>query len=126
MSKKNYGNYFKAESVSSEEATRIPTDIKTPRVPIVEQESVSVEPEMEEVVEPTPEPAPAPVYGTVTDCSKLNIRTNPHTQSEVLCKVDAGAQLTIDLNKSTTEWYKVCTASGVEGYCMKKFVALKK
>lgn len=117
MSNKNYGKYFKGES------TPETNDRKTPQAPIV-----TVEPEAEEKVvdvasEPVPVP-PAPVYGTVTDCSRLNIRKSPYKQSEPLCVVDRGTQLTIDESQSTVDWYKVYTASGVDGYCMKKFVTL--
>jgi hypothetical protein len=31
----------------------------------------------------------------------------------------------IDEKESTEEFYKVCTAAGIEGFCMKKFIAIQ-
>lgn len=46
------------------------------------------------------------VIGVVTDCLKLNIREKPSKDSN-------------------DDWYAVCTATGIEGFCMKKFVAVR-
>lgn len=74
-----------------------------------------------------PEGAEAPVEemtGIVTDCRKLNIRAKPDIDSEVLAAVNCLDELRIDPSASIDEWYAVCTAVGVEGFCMKKFVAV--
>lgn len=31
----------------------------------------------------------------------------------------------IDMGSSNDGWYAVCTATGIEGFCMKKFVAVR-
>lgn len=72
---------------------------------------------------------PKTVTGVVTNCSKLNIRTKPTKitkKPNVVREVPSGTQLIVDLDKSTGDWYKVCTADGVEGFCMKMYVTLKK
>lgn len=77
--------------------------------------------EIEEVIEP----ASAPMFGVVTDCSRLNIREEPSIEAEVLCTVKENSELMISPDESTEEWLHVYTKAGLDGYCMKKFVAIK-
>lgn len=65
------------------------------------------------------------VIGVVTDCLKLNIRQRPYKDSEVVAIVSCLDELSIDIEASTNDWYAVCTAAGIEGFCMKKFVAVR-
>lgn len=65
------------------------------------------------------------IVGVVTDCLKLNIRREPCKDSEVVAIVTCLDELKIDLNASTDDWYAVCTVVGIEGFCMKKFVAVR-
>lgn len=65
------------------------------------------------------------IFGIVQNCTKLNVRKLPDKTAVPMCVVTVGTELQIDINKSTVEWYSVRTASGVEGYCMKKFIAVK-
>lgn len=67
----------------------------------------------------------AEVFGVVTDCLRLNIREKPAKDSAVVTIVTCLDELKIDPDNSTDDWYAVCTASGVEGFCMKKFVAVR-
>lgn len=66
-----------------------------------------------------------PVVGIVKGYVKLNIRKEPNLEADVLTEVLSGSILFINDEESTDEFYKVCTASGLEGYCMKKFVSIK-
>jgi len=63
--------------------------------------------------------------GLVTDCNKLNVRERPTVESPVVCEVVSQTELMIDEKESTEEFYKVCTAAGIEGFCMKKFIAIQ-
>lgn len=65
---------------------------------------------------------PEAIVGTVVNCKKLNVRKNPDANSQVLFTIDKDAEVLIYLESSTAEWYKVL-ANGLEGFCMKKFVA---
>lgn len=60
--------------------------------------------------------------GVVVDCVKLNVRMEPSSNSEVIGQINASSNLEVYENESTEEFYKICTHSGVEGYCMKKFI----
>lgn len=68
---------------------------------------------------------PATVTGTVTGCSKLNVRAKPSTDSEVVTILNGDSEVAIDPARSTNEWLKITTAAGVEGFCMRKFVNAK-
>lgn len=65
------------------------------------------------------------MFGVVTDCLKLNIREKPDKNSGIVTVVACLTELKIDPIMSTDDWYAVCTASGIEGFCMKKFVAVR-
>ena len=86
-----------------------------------EQINNSEFPMAEEVVEDV---RPEPKTGVVTDCLKLNVRTKPDKDSDIVCEITASTNLVIDEEESTEEFYKICTYSGVEGYCMKKFITI--
>ena len=64
------------------------------------------------------------ILGVVDNCGKLNVRFRPNPHSDVECVLDADAEVMIDEDESTNEYYKVITASGVEGYCLKKYITV--
>lgn len=84
-----------------------------------------VEPEVKEetVVEPEPEtPEPEVVTGRTT-ADKLNVREEPEVDPEnILGTIDKGTEVMIYVNESVGDFYKVCTAKGLEGFCMKQFI----
>lgn len=79
---------------------------------------------VEEVIEEVVNEAPKAV-GHISNCEKLNIRTEPNANGEVVTILPVGTELSIDLSESNDEWYKICTLHGIEGYCMKKFVYVR-
>ena len=84
-----------------------------------------VEAVVAEVAEPVVEEVVAkPVVGVVINCMKLNVRKKPQPNATILCEVKAASELVIDEAASTNDYYKVCTAAGVEGFCMKKYVSV--
>lgn len=74
------------------------------------------------------EPAEAEVAktlkGTVSGCAKLNVREEANLFAEVVGQLNKGAEVAIDELESTEDFYKIYTASGMAGFCMKKFVTL--
>ena len=68
---------------------------------------------------------PMTVTGTVAGCTKLNVRSNPAVDADILAVVDNNTVVEIDPARSDNEWLKITTASGVDGYCMRKFVSAK-
>ena len=66
-----------------------------------------------------------PVIGFVVDCGRLNVRREPKEGAKIVSVVPAGVGLTIDEGKSVDGWFSVCTESGIKGFCMKKYVAVR-
>lgn len=64
-------------------------------------------------------------YGVVADCENLNVREAPNPDATVVKIIDKDSEVMIDESESTDDFYKVCTASGVEGFCMKQFIAVR-
>lgn len=58
----------------------------------------------------------------VVNCNYLNVREAPDPEADVLTVVEKGAEILIDFDVSTDDFYSVCTETGVEGYCMKQFI----
>lgn len=67
-----------------------------------------------------------PFIGVVTDCLRLNVRKEPDADAEVVAIIDALSQVTVDLENSTELFCKVRTAAGIEGFCMKKYIQLRR
>lgn len=63
--------------------------------------------------------------GVVTDCVQLNVRKNPNKTAEVVCKIDCLTEVMIDEAESTEDFYHIYTEAGIDGYCMKKFIAVQ-
>ena len=61
----------------------------------------------------------------IVDCLRLSIYSKPDIDSEIVCKVRYLTEVEIDLDNSTDEFYKVYTAIGAEGFCLKKFITIK-
>lgn len=56
--------------------------------------------------------------------SRCYLRVEASKESKDLTILEPGDELLVDFMESTDEWYKVCTASGVDGYVMKRLVKL--
>lgn len=89
--------------------------------------------EVETVVETTevteaPKPVEfVPVWGTVADCAKLNVRAKPNLNADVVFVVEKGVKVCINKKKSTKEFYCVSSADGQDiiGFCMKKYITVE-
>lgn len=109
MSNRNYTNYSKPAK-------------QTPRPEPQEPVAKPVEPvqKTEEVTKPK-----KPVRGVVVGCFNLNVRTGPRKDFDVICEIPSDSEVEIDESESFEDFYKICTASGVEGFCMKKFIEVR-
>lgn len=63
-------------------------------------------------------------FGVVT-CLRLHVLSEPRADSEVVCKLRFLTEVEIDLDNSTEDFYKICTAIGAEGFCQKDLVTIK-
>lgn len=94
---------------------------------IVDDVEQEIEPNPE-VVEPEAVVASAPeivaVKGVVSGCSALNVRSKPASNAEVLSTIPCATEVIVDETESTDDFYKIYTAAGVEGFCMKKYITV--
>lgn len=111
MSKKDYTKYNKQKEVTETVVT------ETPKVePIVDIPNAQGEP-VEEPKEPEQK-------GVVFNCAQLNVRRKPFPNSEILAVIKKDTEVIVDLKKSKKDFYKVYTAAGIEGFCVKDYINL--
>ena len=66
--------------------------------------------------------------GIVANCEKLNLRRSPLKDSDganIITVLLPGVAVLIDEDESTSNFYKVTTEDGLEGYCMRQFIEVK-
>jgi hypothetical protein len=127
MSNHNYTQYSnkKHNDAVKVEPEVCVDELATPELEdVVTTAAVDVEPAEVKMVEETVEPEviAKTVDGKVINCAKLNVRENPSLDANVVCVLDADAEIEINVEKTTDEWANVYTATGIEGYCMRKFI----
>lgn len=78
----------------------------------------------EETVEEVQQPVETQSYdiGVVTGCAKLRVRSEPRFGTNVICEIDQGTRVMIDKTRSTFDYYKIFTESGIEGFCLKTYI----
>lgn len=127
MSNHNYSQYSNNKKKNYNKPKVEETAVEN--VVFTEAETLTIEPTAPEVkmaVESVETVTlPETVTGTVFNCSKLNVRVKPATDAEVVTVLNNDSKVKIDTSRSTNEWLKITTATGVEGYCMRKFVNAK-
>lgn len=78
---------------------------------------------LEEIVNPVAEEI---VNGFVSGCKRLNVRGAANKDAVVLCVINENAEVLVHRTETeSSDFYKVRTASGIEGYCMKKYITIK-
>lgn len=64
--------------------------------------------------------------GIIVNCEKLNVREKPYKESKAIYVLDKSSEVKVDMKAHTTEdFVKVVTVSGVEGYCMSKYIFIR-
>lgn len=125
MSKHNYSQYSKKKHNSMTVADHA-VDVASFETTVAATEGAPAAPEIKMVVESVDTVAlPKTVNGFVSDCNKLNVRVQPDIEADVVCVLDHATEVVICLDDSTDEWFSICTAAGIEGFCMRKFINAK-
>ena len=117
MAKHNYTNYSK-QSKKPEETLMS----AEPVVPMSMRVSVP-EPEETQVVNDVVKPEH--ITGIVDNCIRLNVREKPSIDAEILTALEAGSEVRLLKDEIENGFYKICTASGLEGYCMCEYIVIK-
>lgn len=125
MSKhKDYTRYSNREQRTE---TKLMEEVET-QVANTEFEVPTTEPEVEQLAmdEVVADSAVEDVtqVGVVVGCSKLNIRKEPSIKAEVIGQIPLNSKIVVYSDEVYQDFYRICTYSGVEGYCMKKFINL--
>ena len=134
MAKHNYSQYSKknenkietAPEVTVEVQNGVVSDVITEEVETVTETvtetATATETTVTEEVKTEETKSAAVATGVVAGCTKLNVRSKPNTNGDVVAVINAGDEFSIDADESTDEWFKISTTNGVKGYCMRKFV----
>lgn len=112
-------NYTKYSNFSKpQEAPVVEPEVKDEEETVIE--AVTEEP----VVEPVIEEDGDETIGIIVKCERLNVRETASPDATVLTTVPKGAQVKVNIFESTSDFYKVCTEAGVEGYCAKDYISI--
>lgn len=98
-------------------------EVKMDSAPVL-VDTPNVAPPKPQLVQETVETKALPetVVGMVVGCAKLNVRAEASLFSDVICTLNTQSEIEINIEKSDKDWFYICTATGVEGYCMRKYV----
>lgn len=102
MSKKHHDN---------EEVQKQLNELTSPLAEVVNEP-------IEETVEPMM------LEGAVSGCAQMYVRSEASVDSEPLGIIKCGTKVQIYESESTSDFYSVCTETGLEGFCMKKFISI--
>lgn len=119
--KKRYMQYDDTEETLTDVTEEIEKEIDELNDSVEDTIEIDDSVSADEIVEETESPS---LIGVVSGCAKLNIRKESNIISEPVCIVPEKSVLLIDQDLSTDEWYKVYTETGMEGFCMKKYVTV--
>lgn len=65
-------------------------------------------------------------YGLIIDCERLRLRSTAKiVDDNIIAEIQNGEKLLINLDESVKNFYKITTASGLEGFVAKQFVEIK-
>lgn len=81
--------------------------------------------EIRAVINDTKGDVQSPVLFGFVNCLKLNVRREPNAKAEIVTLISALTEVVIDMDASSDDFYKICTATGIEGFCMKEYITIK-
>lgn len=119
-----YSNNKKNNSAEVKESVETPVEVVAPEV----KPEAKPTPVREVVETFETQVVPQTVDGTVANCAKLNVRTKPSLNADVVTVINVGEKVAIDVAKSNRDWLYVRVDNGNQGYngyCMKKYVTAK-
>ena len=122
MGNKNYSKFsqrYNKKFDQNENTVEVNNQVIDGQVSIDEIENVITEPI--ETVKPVDVVDVTNLSKGIVICAKLNVRKGPSKDTESLCVIEKDTKVTL-YNEQTEDFFKICTASGIEGYCMKQFI----
>jgi uncharacterized protein YgiM (DUF1202 family) len=76
-----------------------------------------------------PEKEAAPTFGltgVAVNCQRLNVRKAPSLKADIAAVITALTEVAVQDENGSGEFYRVALPNGTSGFCMKKFIALRK
>lgn len=68
---------------------------------------------------------PEVIHAFVDNCEKLNVRSKPFMDAEVLAIIDKNEKVDVTMYEAQpVGFYSIRTKNGIEGYCMKQYIKL--
>ena len=68
---------------------------------------------------------PEVIHAFVDNCEKLNVRSKPFMDAEVLAIIDKNEKVDVIMHEvQPADFYSIRTKNGIEGYCMKRYIKL--
>lgn len=131
MSHKNHENKARGNETMPEEIAEQGISFEPTEAMVEVDEAVPndtaevVAPNGDEITDAVTEPVPV-VIGVVTNCLRLNVRKQPDGNADVIDVIDMLTEVSVDMENSTDTFYKICLAAGIEGYCAKEFIAIRR
>lgn len=65
------------------------------------------------------------MQGVITNCFRAVLRDGPNLNAKPITVLTCLTEINVDLSKSDESFYYVIASSGYEGFCLKRYVALK-
>ena len=65
------------------------------------------------------------VTGVVVNCLVNDILDKPSDDAVVITHLPSLTEVMVDEDESTDNFYKIYTATSIEGYCNKRFIAVR-
>jgi uncharacterized protein YgiM (DUF1202 family) len=116
----NYNNFF-----NSNVNNQVDDEVKVGEVETETVEETIKTDDIEETIVTKPiKEDPKVLYG-INNTKKLNVRTEPNKDADILCVIDSKSTFEIEELESDPEWVKVFLDNGKVGFCMKMYVAIK-
>lgn len=121
LSNRNYTKYsnIKPNDNIEPNVVDVPSYVNNDNI-VVENDKTVTESPVKETVETVT--LATTVKGVVVNCSKLNVRVKPASDADVLCVLARNTEVEVDVARSTSDWFKIYTASGAEGFCMRNYI----
>lgn len=66
------------------------------------------------------------MIGIVKEGMIANVYAEPNTDAVIICQIAGGNRVEVDFRQDLGKFCIVCTAMGVEGFCMKKHITVEK
>ena len=61
--------------------------------------------------------------GVIDGCVYAQVLDRPGYKADVICELPIGTEVMIDENESTDLFYKIYTATSLEGYCERIYIS---